>query len=111
MNINVLAAVTLYVQAINKNLAIPIHVSIGVSLIAFTMTVRYNIYQNVNIIRFVKGYITRFGKEVTNSTTNDCSDFKYRGMELQPIQPPNPFRAQRLTVGDDGELLLVSDVS
>ena len=112
VNINVLAAATLYVQPINKNLAIiPINVSMGVSLVTFTMTVLYHIYRNVNIISFLKGYITRFGKEVTNTTTNECSDIEYRGMELQPIQPPHPFRAQRLTVGDDGELLLVSDDS
>ena len=109
VNIIVLAAATFYVKLINRNLAIPIHVSIGVSLVTFTMTVLYHIYRNVNIISFLKGYITRFGKEVINTTTNECSDIEYRGMELQPIQPPNPFRAQRLTVGDDGELLLVSD--
>ena len=105
VNIIVLAAATLYVQLINRNLAIPIHVSIGVSLITFTMTALYHIYQKVS---FLKGRITRFRKEVINSTTNDI---EYRDMEQQPFQPPNPFRAQRLTVGDDGELLLVSDDS
>ena len=109
VNIIVLAAATFYVKLINRNLAIPIHISIGVSLVTFTMTVLYHIYRNVNIISFLKGYITRFGKEVINTTTNGCSDIEYRGMELQPIQPPNAFHAQRLTVGDDGELLLVSD--
>ena len=75
------------------------------------MTVLYNIYQNVNIISFLKGCTTRFGnyEEAINSTTNDV---EYRDMDLQlPIQPPNAVHAQRLTVGDDGELLLVSDNS
>ena len=111
VNISVLAASTLYVQLINRNFAIPIHVSTGASLTTFTITVLYNIYQNVNIISFLKGCTTRFGncEEAINSTANDV---EYRDMDLQfPIQPPNAFHAQRLTVGDDGELLLVSDNS
>ena len=103
VNISVLAAATLYVEVINRNLAIPIHVSIGVSLVTFTMTVLYHIYQKVS---FLKGWITRFRREVINSTINDI---EYRDIEQQPFQSPNPVRAQRLTVGDDGELLLVSD--
>ena len=105
VNISVLAAATFYVEVINRNLALPIHVSIGVSLTTFTMTALYHIYRKVS---FLKGCTTRFRKEVINSTTNDI---EYRDMEQQPFQPPNPFRAQRLTVGDDGELLLVSDDS
>ena len=105
VNISVLAAATFYVEVINRNLALPIHVSIGVSLTTFTMTVLYHIYRKVS---FLKGCTARFRKEVINSTTNDI---EYRDMEQQPFQPPNPFRAQRLTVGDDGELLLVSDDS
>ena len=111
VNISVLAAATLYVQLLNRSLAIPIHASIGVSLITFTMTVLYHIHQKVNVISFFKGCTMRFRKEVINSTTNNC-DNEYRNMEqLQPLQPPNPVRVQRLTIGDDGELLLVSDDS
>ena len=111
VNISVLAATTLYVQLTNRSLAIPIHVSIAISLVTFTMTVLYHIYHKVNVISFFKDCTTRFRKEVINSTTNNC-DNEYRNMEqLQPFQPPNPVRAQRLTVGDDGELLLVSDDS
>ena len=110
VNISVLAAATLYVQLINRNLAIPIHVSIGVSLVTFTMTVLYHIHQKFNVISFFKGCTTRFGKEVINSSAN-CSDTEYRNIQLQPLQPPNALHAQRLTVGDDGELLLVSDDS
>ena len=113
VNLSVLAAATFYVKLINRNLAIPIHVSIGVSLTTFTTTILYHIHQKVNIISFLKGCTTRFGncKDVINTTTNDSSDTEYRGMKLQTVQPPNPVRAQRLTVGDDGELLLVSDDS
>ena len=107
MNISVLVAATLYAQLINRNLAIPIRISMGISLITFIMILLYHIHKRVPV-RFLKGFSTRLGKNVHNPTTTE-SDVEYREIEQQPLHPQNPVHLQRLTLGEDGEMLLVTD--
>ena len=113
VNLGIVASATLFVQLVNGNLNIPTFISITISLTIFTLILLYHLYKHTSI----KIWITKIkvhnrgadnvSMQVFNSPGN--SEIEYRQVQQQ-IQPPqHEACAHRLTIGEDGELMLLTD--
>ena len=115
-NMGIVASATIFVQLINENLNIPIFMSTAISLTIFTVILLYHLYKHtrikvwINKIKVHNRKIDHIPMQVFNSPGIDNnSEIEYEQIVQQQIQPPTHARAHRLTFGEDGELILLTD--
>ena len=115
-NLGIVASATLFVQLISKNLNIPTFISIAVSLTIYTVILFYHLYKYTPIKVWINK-INIHNRESDNIPMqvfscpgiNNNSEIEYEQIVQQQIQPPIHARAHRLTLGEDGELILLTD--
>ena len=117
LNVGMLSVTALYAQLVSGNIVAPILTSTGIALSTFTLILAYHIYKYTPVNKIWVNSLHKFQTRratdipmyVRNSQSNENSDIQYREMEIQPVRPPSCVNVHRLTYGEDGELMLVTD--
>ena len=117
LNLGTLSVVALYTQLVGGNIFASTLTFMGIALATFGLIVAYHIYKYTPVNKIWVNSLHKFQTRratdipmyVRNSQSNENSDIQYREMEIQPVRPPSRVNVHRLTYGEDGELMLVTD--
>ena len=117
LNVGTLSVTALYAQLVSGNVVAPTLTSTGIALATFSLILAYHIYKYTPVNKIWVNSLHKFQTRratdipmyVRNSQSNENSDTQYREMEIQPVRPPSRVNVHRLTYGEDGELMLVTD--